>query len=86
VKRNIGPDDGPAVSEGVPNGKGWLGASTITIDRTVVLDNRDTHPSCAVQISDLTVPLSAGQMKIVGTAGRVELFDKRQGTGTAPMA
>ena len=63
----------------------FLTRSTMTSEKTVVWEDGNTYPVVEVEISSASHPFHTGTARVVDTAGRVERFRRRYGSGgTAP--
>ncbi|MFD8076968.1 type B 50S ribosomal protein L31 [Streptomyces sp. NPDC059718] len=59
----------------------FLTRSTMTSEKTVVWEDGNTYPVVDVEISSASHPFYTGNARVLDTAGRVERFERRYGTG-----
>ncbi|WP_263120000.1 type B 50S ribosomal protein L31 [Cellulomonas sp. RIT-PI-Y] len=81
MKPGIHPDDHPVVFRDPSVGYAFLTRSTVTSDRTVEWEDGHTYPVVDVDVSSASHPFWTGKGRVLDTAGRVEKFHRRYGTG-----
>ncbi|MFB7291759.1 type B 50S ribosomal protein L31 [Actinacidiphila glaucinigra] len=85
MKPGIHPDYRPVVFRDRAADFAFLTRSTMTSEKTVVWEDGNTYPVVDVEISSASHPFYTGTARVVDTAGRVERFRRRYGSGdTAP--
>ena len=80
MKPDIHPDYHPVVFQDATTGKAFLTRSTLTSSRTVDWDGR-TYPLVIVDVTADSHPFWTGNQRILDSAGQVEKFRKRYGSG-----
>ncbi|SDR86132.1 type B 50S ribosomal protein L31 [Paraoerskovia marina] len=92
MKKSIHPEYGPVVFRDASAGVAFLTRSTLAgrtasgPDRplaTVEWEDGRTYPVVDVDVSSASHPFWTGANRVVDTAGRVEKFHRRYGTGPA---
>jgi large subunit ribosomal protein L31 len=92
MKNDIHPTYGPVVFRDASAGFAFLTRSTLAGDtaagpgrpaRTIEWEDGITYPVVDVEISSASHPFWTGSARVVDTAGRVEKFRQRYGTGGA---
>ncbi|MEU1543416.1 type B 50S ribosomal protein L31 [Actinacidiphila glaucinigra] len=85
MRPGIHPDYRPVVFRDRAADFAFLTRSTMTSEKTVVWEDGNTYPVVEVEISSASHPFHTGTARVVDTAGRVERFRRRYGSGsTAP--
>jgi large subunit ribosomal protein L31 len=79
VQPGIHPAYGPVVFRDKAAGHAFLTRSTATSDKTIEWEDGRTYPVIDVEISSVSHPFYTGNARVVDTAGRVELFNRRYG-------
>ncbi|MFF1871085.1 type B 50S ribosomal protein L31 [Kitasatospora herbaricolor] len=80
MKPGIHPDYCPVVFRDKAGGLAFLTRSTATSTNTVEWEDGNTYPVIDVEISSASHPFYTGKSRVLDTAGRVELFERRYGT------
>ncbi|WP_329171432.1 MULTISPECIES: type B 50S ribosomal protein L31 [unclassified Streptomyces] len=81
MKHGIHPTSRPVVYRDKAADLAFLTRSTATGDHTVVWTDGSTYPVIDVEISSASHPFYTGRARELDTAGRVERFRRRYGTG-----
>ncbi len=81
MKPGIHPEYHPVVFRDPSVGYAFLTRSTVTSDRTVEWEDGHTYPVVDVDVSSASHPFWTGKGRVLDTAGRVEKFHRRYGTG-----
>ncbi|MFF7648968.1 type B 50S ribosomal protein L31 [Streptomyces sp. NPDC007983] len=81
MKPGIHPAYGPVVFRDRAAGFAFLTRSTATSDTAVEWEDGRTYPVIDVEVSSASHPFYTGTQRIVDTAGRVERFERRYGSG-----
>lgn len=81
MKPGIHPEYRPVVFRDPSVGYAFLTRSTVTSDRTVEWEDGRTYPVVDVDVSSASHPFWTGKGRVLDTAGRVEKFHRRYGTG-----
>lgn len=81
MKPGIHPEYRPVVFRDRAAGFAFLTRSTATSGNTVEWEDGNTYPVIDVEISSASHPFYTGKAKVLDTAGRVERFRRRYGTG-----
>ena len=76
MKTDIHPEYQAVVFRDLGSGETFLTRSTVTSDKTIELDG-ETYPVIDVEISSASRPFSAGEPRLMDSAGRVEKFNQR---------
>jgi large subunit ribosomal protein L31 len=84
MKSGIHPEYRPVVFYDTAAGIGFLTRSTRTSSQTIEWEDGNTYPLIRVDISSASHPFWTGTQRIVDSAGQVEKFRRRYGTGRAP--
>ncbi|GAA1980155.1 type B 50S ribosomal protein L31 [Kitasatospora viridis] len=79
MKPGIHPAYRPVVFRDRVGGLTFLTRSTATSTRTVEWEDGNTYPVVDVEISSASHPFYTGTARVMDTAGRVELFNRRYG-------
>ncbi|WP_424213061.1 type B 50S ribosomal protein L31 [Streptomyces sp. BI20] len=85
MRPEIHPAYGPVVFRDKAAGFAFLTRSTLadrTAARTVTWEDGVEYPVVDVEISSASHPFYTGTARVVDTAGRVERFRRRYGSGT----
>ncbi|WP_435299440.1 type B 50S ribosomal protein L31 [Timonella sp. A28] len=83
MKKNIHPPYQEMVFRDITAGHTFLTRSTLTSNKTIVLDGK-TYPVVDVEISSASHPFWTGTNRIIDEKGRVERFNQRYGKRTTP--
>lgn len=83
MKPGIHPAYRPVVFRDRAADYAFLTRSTATSDKSVEWEDGNTYPVIDVEISDRSHPFYTGTARVLDTAGRVERFERRYGTGRA---
>ncbi|MEV5703625.1 type B 50S ribosomal protein L31 [Actinoallomurus sp. NPDC052274] len=83
MKPGIHPDYRPVVFRDRSAGFAFLTRSTATSDTTIEWTDGNTYPVIDVDVSSASHPFYTGRSRVLDTAGRVEQFRRRYGTGHA---
>lgn len=83
MKKGIHPDYRPVVFRDRSADLAFLTRSTATSSTTVEWEDGHTYPVVDVEISSASHPFWTGSARVMDTAGRVEKFHRRYGTGPA---
>ncbi|WP_329189064.1 type B 50S ribosomal protein L31 [Actinacidiphila glaucinigra] len=81
MQHSIHPAYRPVVFRDRSADLAFLTRSTMTAEKTVVWEDGNTYPVVDVEISSASHPLYTGNARVMDTAGRVERFERRYGTG-----
>ncbi|MEU3148726.1 MULTISPECIES: type B 50S ribosomal protein L31 [unclassified Streptomyces] len=81
MKPGIHPEYRPVVFRDRAADFASLTRSTATSDKTVEWEDGVTYPVVDVEISSASHPFCTGTQRVLGTAGRVERFERRYGHG-----
>jgi large subunit ribosomal protein L31 len=81
VQHTIHPAYRPVVFRDRAADHAFLTRSTMTSEKTVVWEDGNTYPVVDVEISSASHPYYTGNARVLDTAGRVERFERRYGTG-----
>ncbi|MFJ7155120.1 type B 50S ribosomal protein L31 [Streptomyces sp. NPDC101118] len=86
MKPGIHPAYGPVVFRDRAGGFAFLTRSTLaaTTTATVTWEDGGTYPVVDVEISSASHPFYTGTARVLDTAGRVERFQRRYGSGPGP--
>lgn len=84
MKPGIHPAYEPVVFRDRAAGFAFLTRSTATSDTTVEWEDGRTYPVIDVEVSSASHPFYTGTQRIMDTAGRVERFERRYGSGRSP--
>ncbi|WP_457033262.1 type B 50S ribosomal protein L31 [Kitasatospora sp. P5_F3] len=79
MKSGIHPAYRPVVFRDKSGGLTFLTRSTLTSTRTVEWSDGRTYPVVDVEVSSASHPFYTGKSRVLDTAGRVELFERRYG-------
>ncbi|MEV5754467.1 type B 50S ribosomal protein L31 [Actinoallomurus sp. NPDC052308] len=83
MKPGIHPDYRPVVFRDRSAGFAFLTRSTATSDTAIEWTDGNTYPVIDVDVSSASHPFYTGRSRVLDTAGRVEQFRRRYGTGHA---
>ena len=81
MKPGIHPEYRPVVFRDRSADFAFLTRSTATSDKSIQWSDGKTYPVIDVDVSSASHPFYTGRTRIVDTAGRVEQFRRRYGTG-----
>ena len=81
MKPDIHPEYRPVVFRDPSVGYAFLTRSTVRTDRTIEWEDGHTYPLVDVEVSSASHPFWTGKGRVLDTAGRVEKFHRRYGTG-----
>ncbi|MGI5249060.1 type B 50S ribosomal protein L31 [Actinacidiphila glaucinigra] len=81
MQHTIHPTYRPVVFRDRAADHAFLTRSTMTSEKTVVWEDGNTYPVVDVEISSASHPFYTGNARVLDTAGRVERFERRYGTG-----
>ncbi|WP_431948850.1 type B 50S ribosomal protein L31 [Actinacidiphila sp. bgisy167] len=81
MQHSIHPAYRPVVFRDRSADHAFLTRSTMTSDKTVVWEDGNTYPVVDVETSSASHPFYTGNARVLDTAGRVERFERRYGTG-----
>ncbi|MEU1619768.1 type B 50S ribosomal protein L31 [Streptomyces sp. NPDC005722] len=81
MQHTIHPAYRPVVFRDRAADHAFLTRSTMTSEKTVVWEDGNTYPVVDVEISSASHPFYTGNARVLDTAGRVERFERRYGTG-----
>lgn len=81
MKPGIHPVSRPVVYRDRAAGAAFLTRSTADSTQRVEWEDGNTYPVIDVEISSASHPFYTGKGRVVDTAGRVERFERRYGTG-----
>ncbi|MFF7215399.1 type B 50S ribosomal protein L31 [Streptomyces sp. NPDC008238] len=81
MQHTIHPAYRPVVFRDRAADHAFLTRSTMTGEKTVVWEDGSTYPVVDVEISSASHPFYTGNARVLDTAGRVERFERRYGTG-----
>ncbi|GAA0686986.1 type B 50S ribosomal protein L31 [Kitasatospora atroaurantiaca] len=81
MQSGIHPEYRSVVFRDKAGGLAFLTRSTIDSTRTVEWEDGNTYPVVDVEISSASHPFYTGKSRVLDTAGRVELFQRRYGLG-----
>ncbi|MFJ8043981.1 type B 50S ribosomal protein L31 [Kitasatospora sp. NPDC096147] len=79
MKPGIHPEYRPVVFRDKAGGLAFLTRSTMTSSTTVEWEDGRTYPVIDVEVSSASHPFYTGKSRVLDTAGRVELFERRYG-------
>ncbi|MEU1625457.1 type B 50S ribosomal protein L31 [Streptomyces sp. NPDC020096] len=79
MKPGIHPEYRHVVFRDRSAGFAFLTRSTASSDRTVEWEDGNIYPVIDVEISSASHPFYTGNQRVLDTAGRVELFQRRYG-------
>ncbi|GLW72899.1 50S ribosomal protein L31 type B 2 [Kitasatospora phosalacinea] len=80
MKSGIHPEYRPVVFRDKTGGLAFLTRSTRTSTATVEWEDGRTYPVIDVEVSSAGHPFCTGRTRVLDTAGRVELFQRRYGS------
>ncbi|MER5863589.1 type B 50S ribosomal protein L31 [Kitasatospora sp. NPDC002040] len=80
MKPTVHPAYRPVVFRDKAGGLAFLTRSTLTSSRTVEWEDGRSYPVVDVEVSSASHPFHTGKSRVLDTAGRVELFERRYGT------
>ncbi|MFW5830265.1 MAG: type B 50S ribosomal protein L31 [Planctomycetota bacterium] len=80
MKKDIHPNTRPVVFEDTSTGTRFKTLSSVKAEQTVELDGGEL-PLVRVDVTSASHPFYTGQQRILDTAGRVEKFGKKFGSG-----
>jgi large subunit ribosomal protein L31 len=83
MRPGIHPDSQPVVFNDRAAGFAFLTRSTARSSRTIEWDDGNTYPLIDVEVSSAGHPFCTGTSRVVDTAGRVERFERRDGSAAA---
>ncbi|MFE4171340.1 type B 50S ribosomal protein L31 [Streptomyces sp. NPDC056909] len=81
MKPRIHPASRPVVFRDRAAGAAFLTRSTADSTERVEWEDGNSYPVIDVEISSASHPFYTGKGRVVDTAGRVERFERRYGTG-----
>jgi large subunit ribosomal protein L31 len=81
MKPGIHPNYQPVVFRDRSAGTAFLTRSTVQPAATILWEDGRTYPVVDVEISSDSHPFWTGGARVIDTAGRVERFQRRYGTG-----
>ncbi|WP_406507419.1 type B 50S ribosomal protein L31 [Streptomyces sp. NBC_00212] len=83
MKPSIHPEYGPVVFRDKAAGHAFLTRSTLASSaaKRIEWEDGDVYPVVDVEISDRSHPFYTGNARVMDTAGRVERFERRYGSG-----
>jgi len=82
MKPGIHPEYRPVVFRDKSADFTFLTRSTAASKTTIEWTDGNTYPVIDVEISSASHPFYTGQARVVDTAGRIEKFTRRYGTGS----
>jgi large subunit ribosomal protein L31 len=82
MRHAIHPVSRPVVFRDRAAGATFLTRSTAPASRTIEWTDGTTYPLIDVEISSASHPFYTGTTRVVDTAGRVERFERRDGTAS----
>ena len=83
MKPRIHPDSRLVVFRDRAADATFLTRSTADSSRTIVWEDGNTYPLVDVEISSASHPFYTGRARVLDSAGRVELFERRYGRSAA---
>ncbi|MEU1163040.1 type B 50S ribosomal protein L31 [Streptomyces sp. NPDC005921] len=83
MKPRIHPDSRLVVFRDRAADATFLTRSTADSSRTIVWEDGNTYPLVDVEISSASHPFHTGKARVLDSAGRVELFERRYGRTAA---
>ncbi|MEV5850239.1 type B 50S ribosomal protein L31 [Streptomyces sp. NPDC051985] len=83
MKPRIHPDSRLVVFRDRAADATFLTSSTAESSRTIVWEDGNTYPLVDVEISSASHPFYTGKARVLDSAGRVELFERRYGRTAA---
>ncbi|MFG2966985.1 type B 50S ribosomal protein L31 [Streptomyces sp. NPDC048288] len=83
MKPRIHPDSRLVVFRDRAADTTFLTRSTLDSSRTIVWEDGTTYPLVDVEISSASHPFYTGKARVLDSAGRVELFERRYGRTAA---
>ncbi|MFJ3771931.1 type B 50S ribosomal protein L31 [Streptomyces sp. NPDC090075] len=83
MKPRIHPDSRLVVFRDRAADATFLTRSTADSSRTIVWEDGNTYPLVDVEISSASHPFYTGKARVLDSAGRVELFERRYGRTAA---
>ncbi|MFG2939538.1 type B 50S ribosomal protein L31 [Streptomyces sp. NPDC048282] len=83
MKPRIHPDSRLVVFRDRAADATFLTRSTLDSSRTIVWEDGTTYPLVDVEISSASHPFYTGKARVLDSAGRVELFERRYGRTAA---
>ncbi|MFF7987979.1 type B 50S ribosomal protein L31 [Streptomyces sp. NPDC090088] len=83
MKPRIHPDSRLVVFRDRAADATFLTRSTADSSRTIVWEDGNTYPLVDVEISSASHPFYTGRARVLDSAGRVELFERRYGRTAA---
>ncbi|MFG3296957.1 type B 50S ribosomal protein L31 [Streptomyces sp. NPDC048179] len=83
MKPRIHPDSRLVVFRDRAADATFLTRSTADSPRTIVWEDGNTYPLVDVEISSASHPFYTGKARVLDSAGRVELFERRYGRTAA---
>ncbi|MCX5144815.1 MULTISPECIES: type B 50S ribosomal protein L31 [unclassified Streptomyces] len=87
MKSRIHPVSRPVVFRDRASGAAFLTRSTADSDQRVTWEDGRSYPVIDVETSSASHPFYTGNQQVLDTAGRIEQFNRRYGTGvSAPGA
>ncbi|MES4902806.1 MULTISPECIES: type B 50S ribosomal protein L31 [unclassified Streptomyces] len=81
MKPRIHPDYRPVVFRDRAAGSAFLTRSTAETAQRVLWEDGETYPVVDVEVSSRSHPFYTGTSRVMDSAGRVERFERRYGTG-----
>jgi len=81
MKKGIHPEYREVVFQDTSVNHSFLTRSTIKTDKTIVWEDGNEYPLVQVEISNVSHPFFTGTQRLVDTAGRVEMFNRRYKRG-----
>ncbi|KQV22785.1 MULTISPECIES: type B 50S ribosomal protein L31 [unclassified Kitasatospora] len=79
MKPGIHPAYRPVVFRDKAGGLAFLTRSTMTSTQTIEWEDGNSYPVVDVEVSSASHPFYTGTSRVLDTAGRVELFERRYG-------
>ncbi|MEU8697237.1 type B 50S ribosomal protein L31 [Streptomyces sp. NPDC048680] len=83
MKSRIHPVSRPVVFRDRAAGAAFLTRSTAESERRVVWEDGRSYPVIDVETSSASHPFHTGARQVLDTAGRIERFNRRYGTGVS---
>lgn len=81
MQQGIHPEYRPVLFRDRSAGLVFLTRSTCTSDKTLEWEDGNTYPVVDVDVSSASHPFYTGRSRTIDTAGRVERFRQRYGSG-----
>ncbi len=81
MKKGIHPTYRPVVFQDVSTGYSFVTRSTIATKKSIKWEDGEEYPLVTLEISSASHPFYTGTQRLLDSAGRVDRFRKRYGSG-----